>query len=92
MDPQTFEQEEVSADLFGSAAAFLLPDITVTLNFAPNGKAVSGMWQDLIFNPNEICLNDELSKFYPHSKLNRLPRTILLRAYKFVLPNSDLSL
>jgi len=58
MDPQTFEQEEVSADLFGSAAAFLLPDITVTLNFAPNGKAVSGMWQDLIFNPKETCLND----------------------------------
>lgn len=45
MDPQTFEQEEVAADLFGSGAAFLVPDITVTLNFAPDGKAVSGVLQ-----------------------------------------------
>ena len=43
MDPQTFEQEEVAADLFGSAAAFLVPDIIVTLNLAPDGKAVSGV-------------------------------------------------
>ena len=43
MDPQTFEQEEVAADMFGSAAAFLVPDITVTLNIAPDGKAVSGV-------------------------------------------------
>lgn len=43
MDTKTFEQEEVSVELFGSAAAFLVPDITVTLNFAPDGKAVSGV-------------------------------------------------
>ncbi len=43
MDPQTFEQEEVAADIFGSAAAFLVPDVTVTLNIAPDGEAVSGV-------------------------------------------------
>ena len=42
MDPQTFEQEEVAADMFGSAAAFLVPGTTITLNIAPDGKAVSG--------------------------------------------------
>ena len=92
MDPQTFEQEEVSADLFGSAAAFLLPDITVTLNFAPDGKAVSGMWQDLISNTKESCPNDELSTFHPHPKLNRLPSTTAMRAYNCALPDADVSL
>ena len=92
MDPQTFEQEEVSADLFGSAAAFLLPDITVTLNFAPDGKAVSGMWQDLISNAKETCLNDELPGFIPCPELKWLPRIILLVAYNCVLHSSNLSL
>ena len=50
MDPQTFEQEEVAADMFGSAAAFLVPDIIVTLNLAPDGKAVSGV----ACNPNPV--------------------------------------
>ena len=42
MDPDTFEQEEVPAELFGSGAAYLAPDANVTLLFGPDGKAVSG--------------------------------------------------
>ena len=42
MDPNTFEQEEVPAELFGSGAAYLAPDASVTLLFGPDGKAVSG--------------------------------------------------
>ena len=42
MDPNTFEQEEAPAELFGSGAAYLAPDANVTLLFGPDGKAVSG--------------------------------------------------
>ena len=56
MDPQTFEQEEVAADVFGSAAAFLVPDITVTLNFAPDGVAVSGVRHAFLTQaPSWVC-------------------------------------
>ena len=48
MDLQTFEQEEVAASMFGSAAAFLVPDTTVTVNFAPDGRAVSGVQHALM--------------------------------------------
>ena len=42
MDPNTFEQEEVPAELFGSGAAYLAPDASVTLLFGTDGKALSG--------------------------------------------------
>ena len=42
MDPNTLEQEEVPAELFGSGAAYLAPDASVTILFGPDGEAVSG--------------------------------------------------
>ena len=54
MDPQTFEQEQVAAELFGKAAAYLVPGVTVTLNFGPDGKAISGA--RVLCPPDAQCL------------------------------------
>jgi hypothetical protein len=42
MSLDTFEQLAVPAHLFGSAAAFLSPDFTVTLNSTEDGRIISG--------------------------------------------------
>lgn len=41
MEPNTFEQIEVSKDLFGKAAAYLKDEMRVTLQYY-DGRAVSG--------------------------------------------------
>jgi hypothetical protein len=42
MSPDTFEQTAVPEHMFGDAAAFLAPDMRVTLNFAGDGQPLSG--------------------------------------------------
>ncbi len=42
MSPATYEQITVSEQLFGSAAALLVPDMAVTINSTEDGQHLSG--------------------------------------------------
>ena len=42
MSPETYEQITVPEHLFGSAAAFLVPDMAVTVNSTEDGQHLSG--------------------------------------------------
>ena len=42
MSPETYEQITVADHLFGSAAAFLMPDMAVTINSTEDGQHLSG--------------------------------------------------
>ena len=42
MSPDTFEQTAVPEEMFGDAAAFLAPDMRITLNCADDGQPLSG--------------------------------------------------
>ena len=42
MSPETYEQITIPEHLFGNAAAFLVPDMAVTINSTEDGQHLSG--------------------------------------------------